>query len=182
MELRRPRPACCFRPLLQFRQETPWLSRGIKRRFMAEFTRTIVSRLRQYVGDRRNSKRQRIRLSLSLSLVSATKGLNGARRINWMEGYTQDLSANGLALVVPRITLGEHHLVGENRGLNLKLQLPGGPVEMQATPVRYERLEEHQSETGYLIAVKIVRMSDDDRARYSAYVATLRESKATGPN
>jgi hypothetical protein len=149
---------------------------------MAEFTRTIVSRLRQYVGDRRNSKRQRVRLSLSLSLVSATKGLNGARRINWMDGHTQDLSPNGLALVVPRITLGEHHLVGENRGLNLKLQLPGGPVEMQATPVRYERLDEDQSETGYLIALKIVKMTDADRARYSAYVASLRENKSVSPN
>jgi hypothetical protein len=149
---------------------------------MAEFTRTIVSRLRQFVGDRRRSKRQRARLSISLSLVSATKGLNGARRINWMDGHTQDLSPNSLAFVVPRITLGEHHLVGENRGLNLKLQLPGGPVEMQATPVRYERLEEDQSEMGYLIAVKIVRMADDDRARYSAYVATLRESKQMSPN
>jgi len=99
-----------------------------------------------------------------------------------MDGYTQDLSSNGLALIVPRITLGEHHLVGENRGLNLKLQLPGGQVEMQATPVRYERLEEDQNETGYLIALKIVRMSDDDRARYSAYVATLRESKPTSLN
>ena len=93
-----------------------------------------------------------------------------------------DLSPNGLALVVPRITLGEHHLVGENRGLNLKLQLPGGPVEMQVTPVRYERLEEDQNETGYVIAAKIVRMADDDRARYSAYVASLRESKAISPN
>ena len=149
---------------------------------MAEFTRTIVSRLRQYVGDRRRSKRQRVRLSLSLSLVSATKGLNGTRRINWMDGHTQDLSPNGLALVVPRITLGEHHLVGENRGLNLKLQLPGGPVELQATPVRYERLEEDQNETGYLIAVKIVRMAEGDRAKYSAYVATLREGKPISPN
>ena len=149
---------------------------------MAEFTRTIVSRLRQYVGDRRHSKRQRARLSLSLSLISATKGLNGTRRINWMDGHTLDLSSNGLALVVPRITLGEHHLVGENRGLNLKLQLPSGQVEMQATPVRYERLEQDQSETGYLIAIKIVRMTDDDRARYLAYVATLRESKPMSPN
>lgn len=99
-----------------------------------------------------------------------------------MDGHTLDLSSNGLALVVPRITLGEHHLVGENRGLNLKIQLPSGPVEMQATPVRYERLEEDQNETGYVIALKIVRMSDEDRARYSAYVATLRESKPISPN
>ena len=149
---------------------------------MAEFTRTIVSRLRQYMGDRRHSRRQRVRLDLSLSLVSATKSLNGPRRINWMEGHTRDVSPNGMALVVPRITLGEHHLVGENRGLNLKLRLPSGLVEMLATPVRYERLEDDQDETGYLIAVKILRMSDNDRARFSEYVATLRANKVEDPD
>ncbi len=93
-----------------------------------------------------------------------------------------DLSSNGLAIVVPRITLGEHHLVGENRGLNVKIQLPGGLVEMQATPVRYERLEEDRGETGYVIALKIVRMPEEDRARFLAYVSNLRESKEISPN
>jgi hypothetical protein len=144
---------------------------------MAEFARTIVSRLRQYVGDRRHSTRQRVRLNLSLSLDSATKSLNGTRRISSLEGYTVDVSANGLALIVPQITLDEHHLVGENRSLNLKLQLPGGPVEIVASPVRYQRLDENHAETGYLIAVKIVRMPDDDRARFSAYVANLRQTE-----
>ena len=148
---------------------------------MAEFARTIVARLRQYVGDRRHSKRQCVRLDFSLSLASATKSLNGTRRISSLDGHTLDLSANGLALVVPQITLGEHHLVGENRFLNLKLQLPDGQVEMQAAPVRYERLEEDQPETGYLIAVKIVSMPDDDRVRFSEYVATLRRSKTVSP-
>ncbi len=140
---------------------------------MAEFTRAIVSRLRQYVGDRRNSKRQKVRLHLSLSLASATKSLNGTRRISSMDGHTVDLSANGLALIVPAITLGEHHLVGENRSINVKLQLPDGPVELRAAPVLHERLEDNKDETGYLIAVKIVGMADDDRARFSEYVATL---------
>jgi hypothetical protein len=144
---------------------------------MAEFARTMVSRLRQYVGDRRTSKRQPARLDLSLSLASATKGLNGAKRIESMAGHTHDVSANGLALIVPRITLGDHHLVGENRTINLTVELPDGPVEMQTAPVRYERLEEHKLETGYLIAVKIVAMSDDDRARFSAYVAALRSKR-----
>jgi len=84
-----------------------------------------------------------------------------------------DLGKNGLALVVPAITLGEHHLVAENRNLNLKLELPTGPVEMQVLPVRYESLDEHETETGYLIGTKIVVMPDEDRARYSAYLATL---------
>jgi hypothetical protein len=94
-----------------------------------------------------------------------------------MDGHTLDLSANGMALIVPAITLNEHHLVGENRSLKVQLELPLGPVEMQVNPVRYERFEEHRSETGYLIAVKIVKMSEDDRAKYSEYVSTLRQRK-----
>jgi hypothetical protein len=143
---------------------------------MAEFARTIVSRLRQYVGDRRISKRHLAHLDLSLSLAASTKSLNGARRVDTMAGHTVDLSTNSLALVVPRITLGDHHLVGENRIINLKVELPDGPVEMQTAPVRYERLEEHRVETGYLIAVKIVKMNDADRVRFSEYVSALRHS------
>jgi hypothetical protein len=95
-----------------------------------------------------------------------------------MDGHTYDLSANGVALIVPAITLGEHHLVGENRSLRVQLELPSGPVEMQVLPVRYERLEEHRSETtGYLIAVKIVGMSEEDRAKYGEYVSTLLQRK-----
>jgi hypothetical protein len=48
---------------------------------------------------------------------------------------------------------------------------------MQVVPVRYERLEEFKSETGYLIAVKIVGTSEEDRAKYSEYVSTLQQRK-----
>jgi hypothetical protein len=140
---------------------------------MAEFTRAIVARARQYVGDRRRSKRLSARLPFSLSLISASKSLNGTRRVSSMEGHTFDVSTRSLALIVPKITLDEHHLVGENRNFNVKLELPDGPLEMKAAPVRYERLEEHRGDTGYLIAVKVVGMSDVDRTRFADYIATL---------
>lgn len=94
-----------------------------------------------------------------------------------MVGYTSDLSAKGLALIVPAITLGDHHLVGENRSLNLKLELPLGPIEMQVMPVCYESLEEHETERGYLIGVQILGMPDEDRTRFTEYVSTLPERK-----
>jgi hypothetical protein len=143
---------------------------------MAEFARTLVSRLRKFVGDRREVRRQRVRLAFSLSIASA-KNLKGSRRTMSMDGHTFDLSANGLALIVPTITLGEHHLVGENRSLNIQLELPPGPVEAQVVPVRYERFEEDASETGYLIAVKIVGMSESDRSKYREYVSALLQRK-----
>ena len=144
---------------------------------MPELARSIVSRLRQLVGDRRHSKRLKVRLPFSLSLASLTRNLNGTKRVNSVEGHTLDLSPNGLALVVPAITLGEHHLVGENRSLSIKLELPGGPVEMQVMPVRYQSLDEHETETGYLIATRIVSMSDEDRAKFVNYSSTLPRAK-----
>lgn len=140
---------------------------------MAEFARTIVSRLRQYMGDRRHSRRRNISLPFCLSLISAAKPLNGGRKLSSIEGHTLDLSERGLALVVPAIRLGEHHLVGENRTLNVKLELPDGPIQMQVAPVRYESLEEHETETGYLIGARIVTMAEEDRARFSEYLASL---------
>jgi PilZ domain-containing protein len=138
---------------------------------MPEFARTIVSRLRKFVGDRRHAKRRMIRLALTISIASA-KNLKGPNRTVSMNGHTLDLSANGVALIVPAITLGEHHLVGENRTLNIQLELPLGPIQMQVVPVRYERLEDN-SEMGYLMAVKIVGMSEADRASYAEFVSTL---------
>lgn len=144
---------------------------------MAEFARTVVSRLRKFVGDRREVKRHRVRLAFNISIASPAKNLKGSRRTISMDGHTLDLSANGMALIVPAITLGEHHLVGENRSLHVQLELPPGPLEMEVAPVRYERLEEQASETGYLIAVKIIGMLESDRARYREYVSTLLHRK-----
>lgn len=140
---------------------------------MAELTRSIVARVRQYFGDRRHQTRQKVYLTFSLSLASQTKSLNGTRRVSTMQGHTSDVSPNGLSLIIPKITLGEHHLVGENRPLNVKLELPVGPVEMQVIPIRYESLDEHETETGYLIGVRIVGMPDGDRAKFADYVSSL---------
>ena len=142
-----------------------------------ELARSIVSRLRQYVGERRHAERKRVRLTCTVSMVSSAKRIDGIKRINSVEGHTVDLSPNGLALVVPAIRLGEQHLVGEHRSLNLSLKLPTGPVEMKVTPIRYESIEEGQSESGYLIGVSITEMREEDRLTFTAYVSTLLERR-----
>jgi hypothetical protein len=140
---------------------------------MSELARSFVSHLRRFVGDRRQANRQTARLAFTLSLTRPAIKLNGARPGAGLKGHTLDVSMNGLALIVPTILLGEHHLVGENRKLNVELELPQGPVAMQVLPLRYESLEEHQTETGYLIGAKIVEMSGADRERFTRYVTGL---------
>jgi c-di-GMP-binding flagellar brake protein YcgR len=140
---------------------------------MSELARSLVSQLRRFLGDRRPGKRQRARLAFTLSLASPSNKLNGARKSATLKGHTRDVSINGVALIVPSILLGEHHLIGENRKLNVKLELAQEMVEMKVVPIRYESLEEHETETGYLIGARIVEMSKTDRERFTQYVAGL---------
>ena len=146
---------------------------------MSEFPRRIVSRLRRFIGNRRHCKRMRARLSFTLSLYDPRVSSNGARRLPTLDGHTLDVSATGLALIVPAIRIGEHYLAGSDRRLHLKLDLPSGPVEMTLTPVRYESLDETQEETGYLIGARITEMADADRASFAEFVTkTLGRSQA----
>ena len=75
--------------------------------------------------------------------------------------------------MVPAIRIGERYLAGEDRPLRINLELPVGPIEIQASPVRYEQFEEDESELGYLIGVRITAMSESDRRRYNEYIAAL---------
>jgi len=137
---------------------------------MSELPRRIVSRLRRFVGNRRHSKRVRAHLSFTLSLSDPRVSSNGNRRLPSLDGHTLDVSATGLALVVPAIRIGEHYLAGEDRKLHVKLELPAGPVEMRVTTVRYESLEDG---TGYLIGARILEMSESDRASFDKYVTKV---------
>jgi hypothetical protein len=137
---------------------------------MSELPRRIVSRLRRFIGNRRGSKRVRTRLKFTLSLSDPRVSSNGARRLPSIDGHTLDVSTTGIALIVHAIRIGEHYLAGAERKLHLKLELPGGPVEMKVASARYESLED---DTGYVIGARILEMSDADRAEFQTYVAKL---------
>lgn len=140
---------------------------------MSEFPRRIVSGLRRFIGNRRHCKRVRARLSFTLSLTDPRVSSNGARRLPTLNGHTLDVSSTGLALVVPAIRVGEHYLTGSDRRLHVKLDLPGGSVEMLVTPMRYESLDENQEETGYVIGARISEMADSDRASFDEYLTKI---------
>ena len=134
---------------------------------MSELPRRIVSQLRRFIGNRRHSRRVRVRLRFTLSLSDPRVSRNGSRRLPALDGHTLDVSITGLALIVPAIRIGEHYLAGADRKLHVKLELPGGPVEMKVVTVRYENLEDG---SGYLIGARILEISDSDRAVFEKYV------------
>lgn len=142
---------------------------------MAELFRSLASRLREYVGDRRHTERRRVRLPVSVSLIQKTKKLNGAPPAAALGGHTRDVSSDGLSIIVPAIHIDGHHLVGEGRTLLIELQLPDTTVLLKATPVRYERLDEDETDSGYLIGMHITDMRSDELAEYKEYIESLKE-------
>jgi hypothetical protein len=146
---------------------------------MPELIRAIVNRLRQLVGDRRRAPRYQTHLEAGLALsISLPHAKTGGQKMSGqpplkLAGYTRDISATGLALVVPAIRIGGQYITGENRTLEIMLTLPTGMIELRAIPVRYSPLDEGGTETGYLIGAKILGMSESNRARFNAYLETL---------
>ena len=91
-----------------------------------------------------------------------------------LEGYTRDISEEGLAIIVPTLRVGEKYLDSEDCTVRVVLlEVPSGSVEIQATPVRYQPLEQTGSETGHLLGLRITSMSEAHRTRYERYLRTL---------
>jgi hypothetical protein len=75
---------------------------------------------------------------------------------------------------VPSLHFGGQYLNVVGNPLHIMLELPDGTVRIRATPVRCERLDEKERETGYLVGVRITEMNDSEWVRLVQYVRTLR--------
>ena len=138
--------------------------------------RSIAVRLRAFVGNRRRARRYQARLPFSVSLLDAKGSPVEGRRPSALGGYTRDISATGLALIVPAIRIGERYLTDQRQILRIALETPAGPLQIDVAPVRYERLED-ETETGYLVGVSIKEMSDHDRAKFAECLDIVRQGR-----
>ncbi|HEY0545098.1 MAG TPA: PilZ domain-containing protein [Pyrinomonadaceae bacterium] len=140
---------------------------------MLQLIRSLESGFRNFVRSLRQSPRYSPRLPFTLSMLDPASTGSGVRLALKLTGYTRNVSETGMALVVPAIRKGDHHLAARNRKLLIVLELPNGTIRLQATPIRYERLNHSFSENGYLIGVRILSMSDNDRLRFLKYLNRL---------
>src|SRR5207244_12911603 len=96
---------------------------------------------------------------------------NGVQHLRAVDGHTQNLSALGLAVVLHAQNIDEQYLMGSEGSMAIELDLPNGlSLEIQATPVRYEKFEE-----GYLIGARISAMKPRDRELFEEYLEEIGE-------
>ncbi len=134
---------------------------------MSELVRSVVSRFSRFIVDRRGEPRVSVRLPFSISIQGTNGNGNGGRE-RLLEGYTRDVSAGGLGLIVNTVRIDGYCIVVDGRPRRLVLQLPNGPVTMLVLPFRSERLGD--SGAGYIIGAQITDIGEEDRQRYLEYV------------
>jgi hypothetical protein len=86
-------------------------------------------------------------------------------------GRTMDLSAGGLALVLPSTVIDERYCGGSAR-VHLLLHLPTGTVSLDINPVRCEPITVRDTSTAYFIGAKILSI-DDNRDEYDNYLHSI---------
>jgi len=111
------------------------------------------------------------RLEFSVLMRDTEASGSGVQHLRAVAGHTVDISAMGLAVVLHAQNIDEQYLLGSEGSMAIELDLPNGlSIEIQATPVRYQKLDE-----GYLIGARISEMTDRDRELYLEYLGELGE-------
>ena len=123
--------------------------------------------------DRRQSPRLdanlEARLEFSVLMREAETSEGGVQHLRAVAGYTVNISEHGLAVMLHAQNIDEQYLLGAEGSMAIELDLPNGlSIEIQATPVRYEKRDE-----GYLIGARISTMSERDRGLFQEYLGEL---------
>jgi len=122
--------------------------------------------------ERRSMRRLRVKceveLAANLSLLDNDAYDADSNLIFY--GQTSDLSAAGLAMVLPATIIDERFCSGSNR-LKLSLHLPDGIVGLEVAPVRCERLTDPYSVRGYLLGTRITNV--EQRESFERYLDSV---------
>ena len=109
------------------------------------------------------------RLEFSVLLREAETSDGGVQHLRAVAGHTVNISEVGLAVMLHAQNIDEQYLLGAEGSMAIELDLPNGlSIEIQATPVRYEKRDE-----GYLLGARISEMSDRDRGLFKEYLSEL---------
>jgi c-di-GMP-binding flagellar brake protein YcgR len=134
--------------------------------------RELVSRFSVTWIERRASVRKKYSVPVKVCFAPESNPHNVTRSCDesFLSGETVDISETGIGFVVSSIRIKEKYLVGQERVLNVELDLAGKKIRMQVLGKRYERVGIHASTERYLVGAAITGMSDDDRQKYEYFL------------
>jgi hypothetical protein len=123
--------------------------------------------------EKRWAPRFKAYLPCSVSALVKVTVIEDGKGGQVLSAHTRDISATGLALIVPAITVRHNYLLDINSTLQIVLELPIGETQIRANPRRLQRLEKGSLDSGYLIGVRISQMGESDQTRFESYLCAL---------
>ncbi len=134
--------------------------------------RELASRFSSVLSERRTSARKKFSVPVKVHFapVDNKTNLTSAHDECYLAGETLDLSSTGIGIIVSAIRMKEKYLVGQDRPLNIELNLAGKKVRMQVMGRRYEAIGIHTSTERYLVGAEIIGMPDADRRSYEHFL------------
>lgn len=141
---------------------------------MTQLIRSLATSINALAGAHFCAPRRRARLRLQLALVDPRTQISEPRAVTF-DGYTCDISASGLAILLPVARFSEQLLNQRHRTLRIVLQLATGAIEADAALVRYElvQLNDGAMELGCLIGAQILNMRTADRERFIEHLRSI---------
>ena len=140
---------------------------------MRDIIRSVGDNFRNLLRQlRQPSPRFNSTVGVRLSLLDY-KYVDGKMTIPVMSGKTTNLSATGLAMVVPDITLNEKSLIAKGTQLTIVLDLPTGITRLKASPIHHRRVSRFKKNSEYILGVQITEMEEDARERYLKYISRI---------
>ena len=143
--------------------------------------RELASLFSRTLTERRASPRRKYHVPVKVCFAPETNtaNLKGSCEEQFLSGETTDVSETGIGFIVSAIRVKEKYLVGQERMLNVELDIAGRKIRMQVMGVRYEQVSIHASTEKYVVGAQITDMSSDGRRRYEFF---LRNGKKMSKN
>ena len=145
-----------------------------------EVMNSIVRRLYDSLVNRIHVRQSGMGLPLTVSLLDSETGTPGAQHVPAMPGYLRDISKTGLSIVVPPVHSGNRYPIGSRYTLRIIIEHPNGAINIKATPVRYDWLDESQSERRHLIGARISQLTRSDRRTLVQYIQQVKKREEVG--
>jgi len=145
--------------------------------------RELITRFNRSLSERMVSARRRHTAPIKVWFdadVNSERAQELARTACIL-GETVDISRSGVGFLVPSIRLKEKYLVGQERNLNIEIDLPTGKVQLRAIGRRYEKVGIHISTERFLVGAEIRNLEGPDKENYETFLKNGNRRLKTAP-
>ena len=134
--------------------------------------RELITRFNRSLSERMVSSRRRHTAPIKVWFEpDATTGPLDPNAVPpCIMGETADISRTGIGFIVPSIRIKEKYLVGQQRNLNIEIDLPTGKVFLQAVGCRYEKVGIHLSAERFFVGAHILSLTGTDKENYETFL------------